>query len=65
MRSKLTNPETNVIPSTPLTALWFNGLQIMIREHQLGIGEARLALDSDLVEEVPCPGALDFLHDEV
>lgn len=45
------NPETNKIPWAPLPSLRFDWFQIVIRQHHLGIGEARLRLDSQFSRE--------------
>lgn len=37
-------PETDKVPSFPLTALWLDGLQVVICEELLSVGEARLAV---------------------
>ena len=33
---------TNIVPRTPLSSFRFNRFQIVVREHELGIREARL-----------------------
>lgn len=37
----------------------------MVRQQKLSIGEARLALHRELVDEAGSPGMLDLLHDEL
>jgi hypothetical protein len=43
---RVCDPEPDEIPRTPLPSCWLNWLQIMICQHQLSVGEARLGLDS-------------------
>jgi hypothetical protein len=56
------NPETDKVPGTPLSPLGFNGLQIMIVEHQLSIGQAWLTFDGQLIHQVGESRRLDLLH---
>lgn len=39
------------------------GLQIVVCEHELSVGQARLALNSELVDQPRDFGVLDFFHD--
>ena len=48
-----------------MTAFRLYGFQVMVEEHKLGRGEARLALNSEFVEVVADFGVPNFLHDEV
>lgn len=45
-------PESHEIPSSPLSSLRLDGFQIVVRQHQLGVGEARFALHSKLVRNL-------------
>jgi hypothetical protein len=43
---RVCHPKADKIPRTPLPSCWLNWLQIVICQHQLSIGQARLGLDS-------------------
>jgi hypothetical protein len=47
-----TDPETNVIPSTPLPSLGLNGLEIVVEQHELCGGEAIFTRHRELVGPV-------------
>jgi len=60
-----TNPEGHKVPCTPLTTFRLDWLQVEVGEHQLGVGETRLALDGELVRIVGKLGVLELLHDGI
>ena len=45
----ISDPETDKVPGTPLTACGFDWFEIVVGEHKLGVGETRLRLDCELV----------------
>lgn len=47
-----TNPEAYEIPSTPLSTLRFDWLQVVVEEHKLRSREVGLALDGELIRPV-------------
>lgn len=46
------NPETDIVPSSPLPALRLDGLEVMVGEQELPRGQARFGLDLKLLGQV-------------
>lgn len=63
VRSALTDPETDKVPSTPLPSLRLYRLEIVVEQHELRCGEAILAGDGELVRPVSRLAVLDLLHE--
>jgi hypothetical protein len=53
---------TDEIPWTPLASFRLDRLQVIIGEHELGIGEARFGLGLKLVEQARRLGASESRH---
>lgn len=56
------DPEADEVPGAPLPALWLDGLEIVVGEHELGSGQARLVLDGELVAPSPEAGSRALVH---
>lgn len=60
-----TYPEPDEVPSTPLTTLRLDRLQVEVCEHQLGSCEPWLAVNGELIRPIGELGVSSFLHDGV
>lgn len=56
------DPEAHEVPGAPLPALWLDGLEVVVGEHELGGGQARLVLDGELVAPSPEAGSRALIH---
>lgn len=56
------DPEAHEVPGAPLPALWLDGLEVVVCEHELGGGQARLVFDGELVAPSSEAGSRALVH---